>query len=101
MSLINTNHNYLETMGIAENDPLVGIIVSVYYLGCAIGGSSFLCRLEGEEGCYILLSGHSQSRIHHYVPLWCQALTGLWRSCLSAGWVMGLGVGRYLADMQP
>lgn len=37
MSLINTNYDYLDTMGIAEEDPLVGIIVSVYYLGCAVG----------------------------------------------------------------
>ena len=37
MSLINTNYDYLHTMGIAEEDPLVGIIVSVYYLGCAVG----------------------------------------------------------------
>lgn len=40
MSLINTNYDYLDTMGIAGDDPLVGIIVSVYYLGCAIGGIS-------------------------------------------------------------
>ena len=31
------NYNYLATMGITEKDPLVGIIVSVYYLGCAVG----------------------------------------------------------------
>ena len=37
MSLINTNYDYLETMGISEESPLVGIIVSVYYLGCAVG----------------------------------------------------------------
>ena len=37
MSLINTNSDYLSTMGIAEEDPLVGVIVSVYYLGCAVG----------------------------------------------------------------
>ncbi len=37
MSLINTNYDYLDTMGIAEEDPMVGIIVSVYYLGCAVG----------------------------------------------------------------
>ena len=37
MSLINTNYHYLGTMGIAEDDPLVGVIVAVYYLGCAIG----------------------------------------------------------------
>ena len=37
MSLINTNRDYLSTMGIAEENPLVGVIVSVYYLGCAVG----------------------------------------------------------------
>ncbi|TGJ80262.1 hypothetical protein E0Z10_g8504 [Xylaria hypoxylon] len=37
MSLINTNHSYLRTMNISNNSPVVGIIVSVYYLGCAVG----------------------------------------------------------------
>lgn len=37
MSLINTNRSYLRTMGIAGDSPIIGIIVSVYYLGCAIG----------------------------------------------------------------
>ncbi|CAJ2503653.1 Uu.00g110470.m01.CDS01 [Anthostomella pinea] len=37
MSLINTNRSYLRTMAIAETSPIVGIIVSVYYLGCTVG----------------------------------------------------------------
>ncbi|KAF2722192.1 general substrate transporter [Polychaeton citri CBS 116435] len=41
MSLINTNYDYLATMGISEDNPLVGIIVSVYYLGCAVGAVIF------------------------------------------------------------
>lgn len=41
MSLINTNYDYLKTMGIEEEDPQVGVIVSVYYLGCAIGAVFF------------------------------------------------------------
>ena len=41
MSLINTNHNYLATMGMTEDDPMVGIIVAVYYLGCAVGAVIF------------------------------------------------------------
>jgi sugar porter (SP) family MFS transporter len=41
MSLINTNYNYLSTMGIGEEDPQVGVIVSVYYLGCAVGAVIF------------------------------------------------------------
>ena len=40
MSMVNTNFDYLDTMGIPGDDPLVGIIVSVYYLGCAVGGIS-------------------------------------------------------------
>ena len=51
MSLINTNYDYLETMGIKEEDPLVGIIVSVYYLGCAIGAifASWLADRAGRK----------------------------------------------------
>lgn len=41
MSLINTNEDYLSTMGIAEEDPLVGVIVAVYYLGCSVGAVLF------------------------------------------------------------
>jgi MFS family permease len=41
MSLINTNQDYLSTMGISEEDPQVGVIVSVYYLGCALGAVLF------------------------------------------------------------
>ncbi|KAI9807886.1 MAG: hypothetical protein M1825_005192 [Sarcosagium campestre] len=37
MSLINTNYDYLDTMGLAGDSPIVGVIVSVYYLGCAVG----------------------------------------------------------------
>ena len=41
MSLINTNYDYLRTMGISAKDPQVGVIVSVYYLGCALGAVLF------------------------------------------------------------
>ncbi|KAK6212443.1 hypothetical protein LQW54_005217 [Pestalotiopsis sp. IQ-011] len=41
MSMINTNFNYLETMGIASDSALVGWIVSIYYLGCAVGAVLF------------------------------------------------------------
>ena len=41
MSLVNTNYDYLQTMGIAGTSPWVGIIVSVYYLGCTIGAIIF------------------------------------------------------------
>ncbi|KAI4109701.1 MAG: hypothetical protein L6R37_000388 [Teloschistes peruensis] len=51
MSLINTNKDYLGTMGIGEEDPLVGIIVSVYYLGCAVGAvlASYLGDVRGRK----------------------------------------------------
>ena len=51
MSLINTNRDYLHTMGIAEENPLVGIIVSVYYLGCAVGAvlASLLADKSGRK----------------------------------------------------
>ncbi|WPA95771.1 uncharacterized protein RHO25_000374 [Cercospora beticola] len=41
MSLINTNNDYLRTMGISSSSPQVGVIVSVYYLGCALGAVLF------------------------------------------------------------
>ena len=51
MSLINTNYDYLDTMGIGGEDPLVGIIVSVYYLGCAVGAvlMSLLADKQGRK----------------------------------------------------
>jgi sugar porter (SP) family MFS transporter len=51
MSLINTNRSYLHTMGIAPTSPIVGIIVSVYYLGCAIGAviASFWADKKGRK----------------------------------------------------
>ncbi|KAL8711461.1 MAG: hypothetical protein Q9220_004119 [cf. Caloplaca sp. 1 TL-2023] len=51
MSLINTNYDYLDTMGIAEENPLVGVIVSVYYLGCAVGAilASYLGDARGRK----------------------------------------------------
>lgn len=51
MSLINTNHSYLHTMNISESSPIVGIIVSVYYLGCAAGSviASWLADREGRK----------------------------------------------------
>ena len=51
MSLINTNEDYLKTMGIGEEDPLVGVIVSVYYLGTAVGAilASYLADRRGRK----------------------------------------------------
>ena len=51
MSLINTNRDYLRTMRLSEESPVVGIIVSVYYLGAAIGSvlASWLADKEGRK----------------------------------------------------
>ncbi|KAI4237583.1 MAG: hypothetical protein L6R40_005874 [Gallowayella cf. fulva] len=51
MSLVNTNYDYLDTMGISKEDPLVGVIVSVYYLGCAVGAvlASYLGDVRGRK----------------------------------------------------
>ena len=62
MSLINTNQDYLRTMGIGAKDPQVGVIVSVYYLGCAIGAVFFSWladkygRKPGLFGCLAMAS---------------------------------------------
>ena len=51
MSLINTNYDYLETLQITETDPLVAVIVAVYYLGCAAGSvlASLLADKKGRK----------------------------------------------------
>lgn len=41
MSLINTNSDYLSTMGISKESAMVGVIVSIYYLGTAVGAVLF------------------------------------------------------------
>ena len=59
MSLINTNYDYLATMGIGEKNPMVAVIVAIYYLGCAIGAylASKLADKEGRKpgifGCLV------------------------------------------------
>ncbi|ORY69116.1 general substrate transporter [Pseudomassariella vexata] len=51
MSLVNTNRSYLRTMQIAETSPMVGIIVSIYYLGCTVGAvvASFWADKKGRK----------------------------------------------------
>lgn len=95
MSLINTNYNYLDTMGISEESPLVGIIVSVYYLGCAVGAilaslladkagrkpSIFVClAVTAVGGLFMFFAGLGYSR---------GAMTMMFLGRI----IMGLGVG--------
>ena len=95
MSLINTNYSYLATMGISEEDPLVGIIVSVYYLGCTAGAilASWYADAEGRKssifGCLataclgnllMFLAGLGQAK-------------GALAMMLTGRFVMGMGIG--------
>lgn len=97
MSLINTNANYLSTMGLGEESPMVGVIVSVYYLGCAVGAvlaswfgdwkgrkhSIFACLAMSSLGNLLMfLAGFGEMK-----PLVAQAVMLVGRI------VMGLGVG--------
>ena len=95
MSLINTNFNYLATMGIGEEDPLVAVIVSVYYLGCAIGAilASWLADKRGRKpGMWACLITTVLGNLLMFV-------SGLGYSkgaiavMLAGRFIMGLGVG--------
>ena len=97
MSLINTNSDYLLVMGIAEEDPLVGIIVSVYYLGCAVGAiiaSWFADRQGRKPGIILCLATASLGNFLMFaaglgMPYGVSARTVM----LIGRVVMGLGVG--------
>lgn len=101
MSLINTNHSYLRTMQISEESPIVGIIVSVYYLGCAVGAvvaswaadkggrkvSIFTCLATTILGSMIMfVSGLTMNGSSPWNggALWCM---------LAGRIILGLGVG--------
>ncbi|KAI0886280.1 general substrate transporter [Annulohypoxylon maeteangense] len=51
MSLVNTNQSYLRTMAIPEDSPFVGVIVSIYYIGCLFGAilASFIADKRGRK----------------------------------------------------
>ena len=97
MSLINTNSDYLLVMGIREDDPLVGIIVSVYYLGCAVGAvlaSWFADRRGRKPGVLLCLATASLGNFLMFMaglgtPYGLSARTIM----LIGRVVMGLGVG--------
>lgn len=101
MSLINTNRSYLRTMQISKESPIVGIIVSVYYLGCAVGAviaskfadrsgrksSIFACLAVTVFGNLIMLIAGAS--MHGTSPWGGGAL-----ACMLLGRViLGLGVG--------
>lgn len=96
MSLINTNQDYLHTMGIAEEDPLVGIIVAVYYLGCSVGAvlfSSFSDHYGRKNAIFASLAAASAGNLIMFLA----GLGGWTQHAIHMFWVgrvvMGLGVG--------
>lgn len=95
MSLINTNYNYLETMGISEEDPMVGIIVSVYYLGCAVGAvlaSKFADWKGRKPGVLICVGTASLGNLIMFIAGMGFA-AGALPLMLIGRVIMGLGVG--------
>lgn len=102
MSLINTNYSYLQTMGIGEESPLVGVIVSVYYLGCAVGAviaSRFADARGRKPGIFACLATASLGNLLMFVAGFggeanhTAALTVM----LIGRVVMGLGVGECMS----
>ena len=95
MSLINTNKNYLTTMGIKENDPMVGIIVSVYYLGCSVGAviaSKFADKLGRKPGVLVCVATASIGNLIMFIA----GFNGMGHAqaiMLAGRVIMGLGVG--------
>lgn len=101
MSLINTNRSYLKTMRLATESPIVGIIVSVYYLGCAVG-SVIASRYADRSGRKYSIFACLATTILGNAIMFISGLTmdgssswnggAIW--CMLAGRViLGLGVG--------
>jgi MFS family permease len=97
MSLINTNYDYLDTMGISEESPLVGVIVSVYYLGCAVGAvlaSRFADAKGRKPGIFACLATASLGNLLMFVAGMGTGKRTVGLATMMVGRVvMGLGVG--------
>ncbi|KAK7894211.1 hypothetical protein LTR67_005969 [Exophiala xenobiotica] len=100
MSLINTNYNYLSTMGIAPDSPVVGVIVSVYYLGCAVGAvlaSKFADARGRKPGIFACLATASLGNLLMFVAGMGSSSSigskGALATMLVGRVIMGLGVG--------
>lgn len=96
MSLINTNHDYLRTMGLQSTSPVVGAIVAVYYLGCAVGSVIFskladkLGRKKSIFGCLATAALGNFIMFVTGLGSWKQ---GTLTSMIVGRVIMGLGVG--------
>lgn len=101
MSLINTNRSYLKTIQIEEESPIVGIIVSVYYLGCAIGAiiaSWFADKKGRKESIYACLLTTIFGNFIMFISGLSMKGSSPWDAgamgCMLAGRIiLGLGVG--------
>jgi sugar porter (SP) family MFS transporter len=101
MSLINTNRDYLKTMQLIEESPIVGVIVSVYYIGCAVGAvlASMYADKEGRRpSIFYCLATTSLGNVLMFVSGLSMGGSSDWAGgaiwCMLAGRiVMGLGVG--------
>jgi len=95
MSLINTNEDYLGTMGLPEESPIVGLIVALYYLGTAVGAVifSYLADRFGRKpalfGC---LAMSSLGNLIMFVA-GLKFSQGAMAVMIAGRMVMGLGVG--------
>lgn len=99
MSLINTNQSYLSTMGISKDSPLVGVIVSVYYIGCAVGAviASWVADNHGRRpGIFACLATATFGNLLMFVAglgnLGSKTNVAL-ATMLAGRIIMGLGVG--------
>lgn len=95
MSLINTNHDYLATMGIGGESPIVGVVVAVYYLGCAVGAVLFskLADVFGrKKSIFFSLASASLGNLVMFVA-GLGYNKGALAVMLTGRVIMGLGVG--------
>jgi MFS family permease len=95
MSLINTNEDYLSTMDIEEESPIVGVIVAVYYLGTAVGAVFFSWladKVGRKKSIFFSLATASLGNLIMFVAGFKFQQIALW-VMLAGRVIMGLGVG--------
>lgn len=96
MSLINTNEDYLRTMGIGAEDPMVGILVAVYYLGCSLGAVLFSWLSDNHGRKKAIFACLATASLGNLI-MFATGLGGWTQNAIHMFWVgrvvMGLGVG--------
>lgn len=92
---VNTNYNYLDTMGIAESSSMVGVIVGIYYIGCAVGAvlfSKLADRSGRKRSIFLSLATASLGNLLMFLS-GLGYTKGALAVMLTGRVVMGLGVG--------